>query len=32
MSYLSISEMANFNNVSIQTLRFYDKVGIFKPE
>ncbi|WP_025700649.1 MerR family transcriptional regulator [Paenibacillus durus] len=32
MTYLSISEMAKFNNVSIQTLRFYDKVDIFKPE
>ncbi len=32
MTYLSISEMAKLNNVSIQTLRYYDKVDIFKAE
>lgn len=32
MKYLSISKMAKLNNVSIQTLRYYDKINIFKPE
>ncbi|NMI03396.1 MerR family transcriptional regulator [Paenibacillus sp. SZ31] len=31
-TYLSIGEMAKLNNVTIQTLRHYDKLDIFKPE
>lgn len=30
--FLSIGEMAKLNNVTIQTLRYYDKLDIFKPE
>lgn len=30
-SRMKIGEMAQFNNVSIPTLRLYDKVGILKP-
>ena len=29
--YYSIGEVAKITNVSIQTLRYYDKIGIFKP-
>jgi len=29
--YYSIGETAQLNNVTIQTLRYYDKIGIFKP-
>ncbi|WP_176586033.1 MerR family transcriptional regulator [Priestia megaterium] len=29
--YYSIGETARLNNISIQTLRYYDKIGIFKP-
>jgi DNA-binding transcriptional MerR regulator len=29
--YFSIGETARLNNISIQTLRYYDKIGIFKP-
>ncbi|WP_260287826.1 MerR family transcriptional regulator [Peribacillus aracenensis] len=32
MTYLSIGDMSKLNNVSIQTLRYYDKIGLFKPE
>lgn len=32
MTHFSISEMAKLSNLSIQTLRYYDKVDIFKPE
>ncbi|MEM1506241.1 helix-turn-helix domain-containing protein [Domibacillus sp. 8LH] len=31
-TYLSIGEMAKLNNISIQTLRYYDKIDLFKPE
>ncbi|WP_440119527.1 MerR family transcriptional regulator [Paenibacillus sp. QZ-Y1] len=31
-TFLSIGEMAKLNNVTIQTLRHYDKLDIFKPE
>lgn len=27
----SIGEVAKLNNISIQTLRYYDKIGLFKP-
>ncbi|MBU2702438.1 DNA-binding transcriptional MerR regulator [Sporomusaceae bacterium BoRhaA] len=30
--YLSISEMAEIHSVSRQTLIYYDKIGLFKPE
>ncbi|MGG4218999.1 MerR family DNA-binding transcriptional regulator [Paenibacillus jamilae] len=30
--HFSIGETAKLNNISIQTLRYYDKLGIFKPE
>ncbi|MEC1661668.1 MerR family transcriptional regulator [Bacillus halotolerans] len=30
--FLSIGDMSKLNNVSIQTLRYYDKIGLFKPE
>lgn len=30
--YYSIGETAKLNNISIQTLRYYDKLGIFKPD
>lgn len=29
--HYSIGETARLNNISIQTLRYYDKIGIFKP-
>jgi DNA-binding transcriptional MerR regulator len=29
--YFSIGEMAKLNNISIQTLRLYEKMGLFKP-
>ncbi|GMA08672.1 hypothetical protein GCM10025886_18230 [Tetragenococcus halophilus subsp. flandriensis] len=29
--YYSIGETAKLNNITIQTLRYYDKIGIFKP-
>ncbi|MEG7380347.1 MerR family DNA-binding transcriptional regulator [Bacillus subtilis] len=29
--YFSIGETARLNHISIQTLRYYDKIGIFKP-
>lgn len=29
--YFSIGETAQLNHISIQTLRYYDKIGIFKP-
>lgn len=29
--YFSIGEMAKLHNVSIQALRYYDKIGLFKP-
>ncbi|MEW9672921.1 MerR family transcriptional regulator [Ammoniphilus sp. 3BR4] len=29
--YYSVGETARLNNISIQTLRYYDKMGIFKP-
>ncbi|MED4240966.1 MerR family transcriptional regulator [Priestia megaterium] len=32
MTYLSIGDMSKLNNVSIQTLRYYDKIDLFKPE
>jgi DNA-binding transcriptional MerR regulator len=31
-NYLSISEMAEIHNISRQTLIYYDKTGLFKPE
>ncbi|MEK4974726.1 MerR family DNA-binding transcriptional regulator [Niallia sp. FSL R7-0648] len=30
--YFTIGETARLNNISIQTLRYYDKLGIFKPD
>lgn len=30
--YFSIGETARLNHISIQTLRYYDKIGIFKPQ
>lgn len=30
--YYSIGETAKLNNISVQTLRYYDRLGIFKPE
>ncbi|WP_010294516.1 MerR family DNA-binding transcriptional regulator, partial [Clostridium senegalense] len=27
-----IGEMAKLHNVSTQTLRYYDKIGLFKPQ
>ncbi|MGG0289540.1 MerR family transcriptional regulator [Bacillus pacificus] len=32
MTYLSIGDMSKLNNISIQTLRYYDKIDLFKPE
>lgn len=32
MTYLSIGDMSKLNNISIQTLRYYDKINLFKPE
>lgn len=32
MNKLTIGQMANFNHVSEQTLRYYDKLGILKPQ
>ncbi|MFB0637212.1 MerR family transcriptional regulator [Bacillus rugosus] len=29
--HFTIGETARLNNISIQTLRYYDKIGIFKP-
>ncbi|MCY8208580.1 MerR family DNA-binding transcriptional regulator, partial [Bacillus subtilis] len=29
--YFTIGETARLNNISIQTLRYYDRIGIFKP-
>ncbi|MCY8235308.1 MerR family transcriptional regulator [Priestia endophytica] len=29
--HFSIGETARLNNISIQTLRYYDRIGIFKP-
>lgn len=29
--YLSITQLARYRNVSTDTLRFYDKIGLFKP-
>lgn len=31
MNYLSIGEMAKLSNISIQTLRYYDQLGLFSP-
>jgi MerR family transcriptional activator of bmr gene len=31
-NHLSIGEMSKLNNISIQTLRYYDKLNLFKPE
>ncbi|MCI5941952.1 helix-turn-helix domain-containing protein [Lactobacillus sp. AN1001] len=31
MQRLSIGEMSKLSNVSIQTLRYYDQIGLFKP-
>lgn len=28
----SIGEVAELNNISIQTLRYYDKIGLFTPD
>ncbi|EOR23086.1 BmrR protein [Niallia nealsonii AAU1] len=30
-AYFSIGEMSKLNNIPIQTLRYYDKIGLFKP-
>ncbi len=30
-NYYSIGEMSKINNVSIQTLRYYDRIGLLKP-
>ena len=30
--YFSIGEMSKLNNISIETLRHYDRIGILKPE
>ncbi|MDQ0155752.1 MerR family transcriptional regulator [Robertmurraya andreesenii] len=30
-TYYSIGEVAKLANVSVQTLRYYDKIGLFKP-
>jgi MerR family transcriptional regulator, activator of bmr gene len=30
-SYFSIGEMSKLNNIPIQTLRYYDEIGLFKP-
>ncbi|MDK8642136.1 MerR family DNA-binding transcriptional regulator [Niallia taxi] len=30
--HFSIGETAKLNNITIQTLRYYDKLGIFKPD
>lgn len=30
--HFSIGETAKLNNISIQTLRYYDRLGIFKPD
>ena len=29
--YLSITELARIHNVSTDTLRFYDRIGLLKP-
>ncbi|MCR6598757.1 MerR family transcriptional regulator [Bacillus halotolerans] len=29
--YFTIGETARLNNISIQTLRYYDRIGVFKP-
>lgn len=31
MNKLSIGKMAKFNNVTVETLRHYDKIGLLKP-
>lgn len=31
-NYLSITQMAKYRNVSTDTLRYYDKIGLFKPD
>ena len=30
--YLTISELAELNHISTDTLRYYDKIGLFKQE
>ncbi|WP_411345396.1 MerR family transcriptional regulator [Paenibacillus sp. WLX1005] len=30
--YFSVGETARLNNISIQTLRYYDKIGVFQPQ
>lgn len=30
--YLTISELAGLNNISTDTLRYYDRIGLFRPE
>lgn len=30
--HFTIGETARLNNISIQTLRYYDKLGVFKPD
>ncbi len=32
MNNFSIGEMSKLNNISIQTLRYYDKIGLLKPK
>ena len=32
MNYLKIGEMAKLNNVSVQTLRYYDDIDLLKPK
>ncbi|NMM62533.1 MerR family transcriptional regulator [Clostridium sp. P21] len=32
MKNFSIGEMSKLNNISIQTLRYYDKIGLLKPK
>ncbi|KUP37627.1 hypothetical protein AU385_00750 [Bacillus halotolerans] len=29
--YFTIGETARLNNISIQTLRYHDRIGVFKP-
>lgn len=31
-NYLSITQVAKYRNVSTDTLRYYDKIGLFKPD
>ena len=31
-SYLSITEMAKLRNISSETLRYYDRIGLLKPD